>query len=244
MKIIERGAPTLGPDGVAELRRLLEGVTLTGQESVLRRGRAVDVLISIWPSGEDTGCFDAHLCAFAPGGKRVRVDGFSLWALGQDEQGAVLRWGEGTSIGDLSIKGLRKGLSYRLDAPGVGAREPGEVLPLRVWEEYAADSFAATHDYAEAELSRYDSADGRVWATLKVERAQEADEVVLSFETSDAALAGSMVRFYLLNRTGRVEYRGEVCLGPARGGCWEGRWSGGLRLARACRLFFRVVPGH
>ena len=31
--------------------------------------------------------------------------------------------------------------------------------------------------------------------------------------------------------------------GPARGGRWEGRWSGGLRLARPCRLVFRVVPG-
>ena len=237
MKILKRKTPSLGPDGLAEMRLLLEGLPLTGQESVLRRGRAVDVMMTIWPSSEGADCFDAHLSAFASGGERVRFGDLKLWARGQDEQGTVLRFAELTSIGDLSLKGLRKGLIYRLHLPKVGIGEWDAPLPI--WEGKLTATTAAVPPREATDLPRYDSADGKVVATLQVKK---DDQVTLAFETREAALAGAVVPFLLVSQSGRVEHSETVRLEPARGGRWEGRWSGSLRLARPCRLLFEVLP--
>src|SRR5262249_4974227 len=67
-------------------------------------------------------CVDAHVTAVGPEGNRLRLEGVFLHGVGQDESGTVLRMAEVTARGDLSMKRLRTGLSYTLQAPLVAVR--------------------------------------------------------------------------------------------------------------------------
>ena len=60
----------------------------------------------------------------------------------------------------------------------------------------------------------------------------------------EAALAGAVVEFALVQQWGLVEWNGEVRLEPVRQDLWEGRWSGSVRLSAPCDLVFAVdQPG-
>jgi hypothetical protein len=244
MKIKRITTPVLSPEGVAELRRLLEGAVLTEDQGIACRGQAVEVVISVWPSDQDEACFDAHLTAFQPGGKRVRLEGVNLSAHSEDERGVVLRFGKPTELGDVSIKGLWKGLTHRLSSPPVAGRS-GQPVKLPAQRGALA---ARSEDESEGEeaappweLPVYESTDGRVRGMVQP---QPGGVALVVFETNEAPLADATLRFALVEASGHVALDGEVRLERKQGGLWQGRWTGPMRLPSPCELWFEAVGNN
>jgi hypothetical protein len=231
--------PTLPPEGVAELRRLLDGCALTAGEGIARRGRGVEVVVSVWDSEGKADCFDAHFTAFGPGGERVRLDGVAAYARGQDEEGGLLHPGRLMRRGDLTIQGMRKGVAYELRLPAVMGRSQQPVpLAVRPPRVKSAESAGPTADTSSGKSAEYTSTDGQVVVTVR----EGHGAAVVAFETREARLAGAAVRFALVQESGRVEHSGEVRLERVEEGVWEKRWTGSVYLSAPCELVFEVLP--
>jgi hypothetical protein len=194
------------------------------------------------PTGVERGSegrFDVYASAYEPGGRRVRLDGLTLYARGEDGMGKLLRIGHVMGRGDLVIEGLRAGVGYRLHSPAVSGWSGQPVLlPVRSKAGAAAGQQTAL---APWEWPEYKSVEGKVQCVV---RPLPGDEAAITFETKEAELAGATVRFALVQKSGRVEYSDEVRLEPAGEGTWEKRWTGPVRLAAPCELVFDVVPAR
>jgi hypothetical protein len=225
---------SLAPEAAAEWRRLVEGQVVTDDHGLFLRGELLDVVVSTWQSEEKEGYFDAHVTAFQPGGKRVRLDGMAVHARGQDEVGVILRVGRITERGDFVIDGLPTGVSTELQSQTTLSKHRERS---RDAEAYAAKEAEAGAGPAPQRLLTVESADGTVRGTMRF-LSDETAEVV--FETNESRWAGAVVRFALVQETGRVEYEGEARLDYVRDGLWEGRGPEGIRVEAATDLVFEV----
>jgi hypothetical protein len=228
----------LTPERAAEFRRLLDGAALTATDELLLHGTALEVVVSVWESEDPQGHFDAHVSAFEPGGKRVRLDGAALHAVGRDEVGTVLRVGRSTERGDLSLDGLPVGLRYELHSPALVGRSSQPVkLPVRdqKWAAQGAEEPAPR----PWELPVYETTDGKVKARV-APLPDGTTEFV--FETREPSLALAVVRFALVQESGQVVHSAEADLKLVREGHWEGRWSGVVSLPSPCEFVFEVRP--
>lgn len=224
-------AVPLTPERKAAFRRLLEEENaVTSEKGFFLRDPLLDVIVSVWPSEEKEGTFDVLVSAFQPGGKRVRLDGLRLCARGQDDVGTLLRIGHVTERGDLAINDLKAGVAFRLHSPD-GISKPRE----RLRQAWAAQGTEASP--AAQRMQMIESADGTVRGMLHF---LSDGTAVVVFETTEARWADAMVRFALVQETGRVEYEGELRLEYVRDGLWEGRGPEGIRVTAATELVFEV----
>jgi serine/threonine protein kinase len=235
---------TPSPEQAAELRRLLEGATLTASQGLLLRGRTVEVAVTVWGPQDDTAPpareavaateaaapkglgelmrrlregdsaeqeaaaravgalgpaaatpevlaalaplvfgddwrvaaaaaetvdqlgkgeaiesylrgterpqvpaqgpalndeVDALVCAFGRDNKRLRLDGFNLWARGQGESGLVLRTARPGECGALVLRELRAGMTYEMHvSPSADRRAKKPHSLRRLWWVAAA----------------------------------------------------------------------------------------------------------
>ncbi len=258
-------APTLTPEQVSELRRLLADSLLTSTQSIFKQGQTVDLMATVWESEEKEGCFDALVSAFQPGVGRLNMKGLSVSAHGRTSDDMVLRVGQLNRRGGITLKDLPVGVEYRLRVPAVMGRSVEPILFLRrTAVSQQGDDPAQFGRSAEpiqfptpalalaaaSEVGRdaividqprvYESADGTVRATL---RQSAAGTTVVAAETNEPSLAGAVVRFAFVQESGKIEHSGTVTLQPVEGekGLWEGRWEGAVQLTEPCEFVFEVL---
>ena len=213
------------------LRRLLAAENaVIADKGLFLRDPLLDVVVSVWPSEEKEGIFDVLVSAFQPGGKRVRLDGLRLCARGQDEVGTLLRIGRVTERGDLAIDELKTDVVFRLHSPD-GISKPRE-RSQNAWAAQGAEASPAS-----PRLRVIESTDGAVRGMVRFLSDGTAE---VAFETTEARWADAVVRFALVQETGRVEYEAEVRLEYVRDGLWECRGPEGIRVAAATDLIFEV----
>jgi hypothetical protein len=193
-------------------RRLLDGAILTAEKGFFLRDATLELVGSVWRSGEDLGYFDVHISAHRPAGERVPLDGLSVHARGQGSVGMILRVGRQTERGDVAFDGLRAGVAFRLHSP----------VPV-VRQERIGRFAAGPDERAETVASAvYESVDSKVLGTVIP---QPDGQVEVVFETHDPSLAGAGVRFVLVDDSGGESARGEVQLGAVRKH-WAATWTG------------------
>jgi hypothetical protein len=207
-----------------------ENAVVTAEKGLFLRHPLLDVIVSVWPSEENEGHFDVLVSAFQPGGKRVRLDKMALRARGKDGVGAILRFGRVTARGDLALDGLRAGITFRLHSPDMIVKD--QERSRAAWAAQGAEGEPASQQPQPVE-----STDGSVRGMMR-RLSDRTVEVV--FETNDARWADAVVRFALVQATGRVEYEGEARLNYVRDGLWESPVQKGIRVAAAADLVFEV----
>ena len=253
----ERTAPVLTPAERDEWAGLLDGAELsTAGDGLVLHGEGLDVVIGLWPSEDKPGCVDAHVTAFRPGRQRVRLNAVTLSARSDDDP--VDQVCEHTTRGDLVLRGLTEGRTYRLGTVGgdtpagsVAVPSPRRVTAGRSAEPVHLPTFAFKADPGEAarspwDLPAYPSEDGTVVGTVRpLGPDPRAGRAEIAFETRDPARAGAAVRFSLVeNSSGEVVLTGEVGLDPRGEGVWEGHWEGEVRLPAPAALVFEVLLAH
>jgi hypothetical protein len=238
MDALERRRNTVPPSVEQEvaLRQLLgkEDVRISADQARLLRSPLLDVVISLWPSEEREGQFDALIFAFEPGGSHVRLDGVAVHARGQDEVGTLLRFGRVTGRGDLALDGLREGVAYRLHSPAVASKPRERSKDAGAWAALGAEASPSPPRSQVVE-----STDSAVRGTMRF-LCDGTAEVV--FETTESRWASAVVRFALVHETGRVEYEDQVSLEYVRDGLWEGQGRQGIRVTAATDFVFEVQP--
>jgi len=221
----------LTPELAVVFRRLLAGGdAVTADKGLLLRDPLLDVIVSVWLSEEKEEHFDVLVSAFRPGGKRVRLDGLALRAQGQDEVGTLLRIGCVTDRGDLAISELKAGVVFRLHSPDGTSKRLGR--PQNAWAAKGAEAHPGSK-----RTRMIESTDGGVRGMLRFLSDGTAEVV---FETTETRWADAMVRFALVQETGRVEYEGEARLECVREGLWECRCPEDIRVKAATDLVFEV----
>jgi RNA polymerase sigma-70 factor (ECF subfamily) len=172
------------------------------------------------------GATDALVCAFGQDGKRLRLDGWKLWAR---HPGNV--W----AVPHLAHTAL-PGVSQVRAVPHVahpGQRGALSLRGLQVGSSYEMHVHTVTGDG----ILLYESANGKLRGAVRRESDRRA---AVNFETNDGPLAGAVVRFFLLAPSGNVVTAGEVRLESDRAGRWAGTWSGRVEMAGSLELVFEV----
>lgn len=211
-----------------ELKGLLGSVTITSNESVLRRGKGLDLAVGVWPSSESSDEFDMMISAYRPGQARIDLTGVEMEVRVMTEGHEIRRPGL-TRRGDMTFKGLPLDARYTFHwFANLGP--VGQSVPAFA---------AAPADGGElAEPAIYDSADGKLHATILE---NPSGTITVAAETSDPALSGKRVRFYFVQKSGKIEFTKDMELSP-KGEIWEASWDGEVSVSEPCEFFFEVLP--
>ena len=214
-----------------ELEAMLGRTVLTPGESILERGRHVDLVISVWDSEESEDRYDALVSAFSPGWGRFRLEGVDVIAQGRaagepvefpsrqagyGPEGVDLTaqgrapgepvevTGAVTGRGDIALSGLRRDI----ERYSLRCGRPHHVLRLAwVAEGYRTQDELTQHEQELRQGRVFTLEEDRIVVTV---RKTAQGDINVAAETRDGDLAGAIICFALKDRTsGRVLLRGE-----------------------------------
>jgi hypothetical protein len=227
----------IGRDVLEEAAALLSRLRFGESGGACARGEHLAIHVS--PEREQRGqALTAHVTCHAFCNRTVDWDQLPVWAL-RTETGQLASIGLFNPQGHAVLRGLAPD-EHTLESALLHGRSGKPVALPGPTEDraYAHAARSPEHKLFSAFLDSVviESSDGRVRATVW----SAHGETVVAFESKDPALAGTLIRFGFVPRSGRVKYRGSVSLEPdaIQRGLWVGRWVGKLIVEEPCELVF------
>jgi hypothetical protein len=232
----EQPKPLQGREVIEEAARLLRQMRFSANRGATAKGRYVTVNIDPrWNTDHQT--IAVLITCYALGHRRVDWEGLPVFV--RPESSGEFGWIQFLNArGQAILPRLLQG-DYRLSTSLQYGRS-NEPVPLSKHAPGLAAAPDAVETAVQLEPHVYESADGRMRATVRQTRAGTTE---VAFETNDESLAGATVRFAFVQESGKVELNAEVKLESVGGEqrLWENYWEGVVKLSEPCELVFEVL---